>query len=117
MPAYERKTLGTSLASPSFHAHFDTVIICIFNDGNNASSDLKNNLNKSMNDSPYTSDSSLSSYGPVLTIGDSMTNNIIPEKLCSKSVKNLLYPGKNAEEISFQVDQIQMHSSLSSFNL
>ena len=42
-----------------------------------------------------------------------MIKNIIPEKLSSKSIKKLIYPGKTAEEISVQLGQIQINLPLS----
>ena len=56
-------------------------------------------------------DASKNLEGPVVIIGDSIIKDIIPEKLSRKPVKKYKFAGKTAEEISEQLDSIQLQEN------
>ena len=49
--------------------------------------------------------------GPIVIIGDSIIKDIIPEKISRKPVKKYKFASKTAEEISEQLDSIQLQES------
>ena len=56
-------------------------------------------------------DASKNLEGPIVIIGDSIIKDIIPEKLSRKPVKKYKFAGKTAEEISKQLDSIQLQEN------
>ena len=56
-------------------------------------------------------DASKNLEGPIVIIGDSIIKDIIPEKLSRKPVKKYKFAGKTAEEISEQLDSIQLQEN------
>ncbi len=49
----------------------------------------------------------------IVLIGNSIIKYIIPEKISSRNVTKITFPGKTADEISNQLDQIKLKSTLS----
>ncbi len=47
----------------------------------------------------------------VFIIGDSIIKHIIPKKISSRNVTQITFPGKTADEISNQSDQIKLKST------
>jgi lysophospholipase L1-like esterase len=47
----------------------------------------------------------------IVIIGDSIIKHIIPKKISSRNVTKITFPGKTADEISNQLDQIKLKST------
>ena len=48
----------------------------------------------------------------IVIIGDSIIKHIIPKKISSRNVTKITFPGKTADEISNQLDQIKFVCNL-----